>query len=321
MADGNLSGDFNAQKYPAQEFDRAIYTQDAVRLKELIRDLKLPKDQRAAFLTGELRKACALAFGGAVKLEIIDALIDAGARVNQPQGHDASPFGITCQSNNVTLLRHLIARGADVNADVVQDQFGAAKPLHYACDHGQNPEIVQELLSHRANPNAKGFFGQTPLHAAAAARPKRAADAERLMVVDLLLRHGARVNAVDKSDQTPLFSLLAHSPDAGTVQKLIEGGANLKHVSRTDGSALHLAADRGLHEMVALLIRSGAPLLLKNAEGRTPREQLVHSRNEAPAPGGNPAVDHAETLRLLETAEGKIRPRDVRKFVKHKWGL
>ena len=343
MADDKLSGDFNAPKANTAEFDRAIFNQDADKLKKLVSELKLPKEQKTDFLTRELRKACSLVYHSAIDQTIIDTLIDAGARLNQPQGHDASPFGIICQSNDVSLLRHMIKRGADVNADVNIDQFGCSKPLHFACSHSQNPEVVAELLKNRANPNAKGFFGQTPLHTVAATRPRKFRDGsggDRNPVVEMLLKNGAKVDALDKWDQTPLLALINHSPDVKVAEKLIDSGANLNHVSRADGSALHMAAERGLHEMVDLLIRKGAPLLLKNAQGRTPSEhardlqQTMQSAfgaaKAAPiAPSNQPAaddasaapVDHARTLAILDDAEKQISRRNVRKVVKHKWGL
>ncbi|MEZ0225929.1 MAG: ankyrin repeat domain-containing protein [Alphaproteobacteria bacterium] len=342
MADGKLTGDFNAGKNPvsASEFDRAIFNQDVERLQELIAALKMPKEQKVDFLTTELRKACALVYHGTIDIGIIDALIDAGGKVNQPQGRDASPFGIICQSDDVTVLRHMIKRGADVNADVNIDQFGCAKPLHFACGHSQNPEIVKELLNNRANPNAKGFFGQTPLHMAAAAHPKKSRDgqtADRTPVVDLLLKNGAKIDAVDKWEHTPLLSLIAHSPDAKVAEKLIDEGASLKHVSPTDGSPLHMAAERGLHEIVGLLIRKGAPLLLKNAQGRTPTqhakehlEGMRKSAEEAPAPAAKPSdigpsnskpgVNFGKVLQSLEEAEKLLGNRGVRNMIKRKFG-
>lgn len=339
MADDKLPGDFNAHQNPVADFDRAIFTQDAGKLKQLVADLKLPKDQKTDFLTRELRKACALVYHGAVDKTIIDTLIDAGAKMNQPMGHDVSPFGIICQSNDVSLLRHMIKRGADVNADVNIDQFGAAKPLHFACSHSQNPEVVAELLTNKANPNAKGFFGQTPLHTVASTRPRKFRDGsggDRNPMIDLLLKHGAKIDAIDKWDQTPLLSLINHSPDVKVAEKLIDKGANLKHVNRADGSALHMAAERGLHEMVELLIKKGAPLLLKNAQGRTPSEHAREHQQSlqkaftagaaspvpaAQAPANDAAVDHIRALALLENAEKNVNLRHPRRVVKHKWGL
>lgn len=340
MADDKLSRDFNAGKNPvsASEFDRAIFNQDVDRLHELIAALKMPREQKADFLTTELRKACALVYHGTINVGIIDALIDAGGKVNQPQGHEASPFGIICQSDDVTVLRHMIERGADVNADVNIDQFGCAKPLHFACGHSQNPEIVKELLDNRANPNAKGFFGQTPLHLAAAAHPKKSRDgqaADRTPVIDLLLKAGAKIDMEDKWEHTPLLSLIAHSPDAKVAEKLIDEGANLKHVSRTDGSPLHLAAERRLHEIVDLLLRKGAPLLLKNAQGRTPSEHAQEhldgmrkkSAEEAPAaktadmgPPNKREIDYSKVLQRLAEAEKQLGSRGVRNLIKRRFG-
>jgi len=344
MPDKRIARTFNgvpvAQTAPANsndsgpktpDFDKAIFNQDAPKLKELIGELKLPKEQREDFLTAELRKACALVYHDAVNIEIIDALLDAGAKVNEGRGHDTSAFGVICQSGDVELVRHLIRRGADVNADVNDDRFGAAKPLHLACGRSQDAAVVAELLDNRADPNAKGFFEQTPLHLVAAAPPRTRDGAGKMPIVDLLLGHGAKVNAIDRSDQTPLFSLLTHQPDLKLAEKLIDSGASLKHVNRTDGSALHLAAEKGLYEFVDLLIKKGAPLLIKNTAGHTPLRHLKEQqeslkKNEGSLGAGfnknipaASAIDFAKAEALLRFAEDNIRKRDVRNFVKHKW--
>ena len=145
MADDKLSRDFNAGKNPvsASEFDRAIFNQDVDRLHELIAALKMPREQKADFLTTELRKACALVYHGTINVGIIDALIDAGGKVNQPQGHEASPFGIICQSDDVTVLRHPTTG----SVQRVALGGGTVKPVINAGDGGKSDSSLMVHLS------------------------------------------------------------------------------------------------------------------------------------------------------------------------------
>lgn len=133
--------------------------------------------------------------------------------------------------DDVHQVRALIANGIDVNE--VSGLTGT-RPLHYAAYRG-NFEIVIELLSAGANPNARSESsknirrdGGAPLHLAA--------DGGSIEVVAALLRAGADPSAKDKSGWTPL----------------------------------HYAAFDGHAEIVTTLLDAGADATAKDKLGRTP---------------------------------------------------
>jgi len=74
-------------------------------------------------------------------------------------------------------------------------------PLHIAAMNAFCPEIVLTLVEAGADVRAENLFGQTPVHVAAQCAID---EAEVAKVIDLLLRQGSDVNAVDEFGCTAL---------------------------------------------------------------------------------------------------------------------
>jgi ankyrin repeat protein len=105
----------------------------------------------------------------------------------------STPLNLAVGKRDKKMIEFLLGHGADVNA---KDSDNAT-PLHHAVGERN---LVDLLLAHAADVNAKDSGSQTPLHLAAALAEKDS--------VELLLAHGADVNAVDASNHTPLYSAL-----------------------------------------------------------------------------------------------------------------
>ena len=101
----------------------------------------------------------------------------------------------------------------------------------------------------------------------------------------LTCRANVNVRMQDKSDMTPLHvAALTAQPNNESLQmimrNLILAGANVNAVTRTVQTALHLAADRGSHELCAILLESGgADVNIQDAEGNTALHLAVKSRH------------------------------------------
>lgn len=126
----------------------------------------------------------------------------------------------------------------------------ADEPLRLAVKNGHY-ECADMLLRHGANPNARYFLGAEinlvgPLN---------------VRFIELLLRYGAEPDARDRGGLTPLMKAARHPHGLETVQLLLKHGADVnamapdRHDRRT---VLHYAVLSGNLSTVKLLIDNGA---------------------------------------------------------------
>jgi len=117
----------------------------------------------------------------------------------------------------------LLASKADVNAK----GNNGTTPLHEAAGIGSK-DVVELLLAKGADVNARDGEGDTPLHRAAAAGHKD--------VVELLLANKANVNARDDSGMTPLKAANPISPTMNIVVLLRKA----RFCGEQESSSIHL---------------------------------------------------------------------------------
>jgi ankyrin repeat protein len=187
-----------------------------------------------------------------------------------------------CNDRQMGIVQLLLQEGADPNET---DELGLTA-LHWASANSA-PEIVSLLVAAGARPSAQDAYGLTPLHYAAQMRA-------RSEVIRSLVTLGADPNARTFSDPagqakviwlwavestvgpahpalagaTPLH--LAALTDAGNVQALLSGGADVHAASRTGWTALHFAAAAGQQALMEPLLRAGADVNVPDGQGRTP---------------------------------------------------
>lgn len=111
-------------------------------------------------------------------------------------------------------------------------------------------DITELLLSRNATVNLLSAAGFTPLHEAALGGATRAAQ--------VLLKHGAQVDARDKENgATPLY-IAASWGHADLVAVLVERGASVNAKDHRGISPLQAALRNGHAEIAAYLRRKGA---------------------------------------------------------------
>jgi ankyrin len=158
---------------------------------------------------------------------------------------------------DVTVVRQLLASGADVNA---ADDEGTT-PLHWAV-WADDEATVQELLTARASATVVNAFHVTPLSIAA--------DHGNPAIVRHLLAAGAKADDVDTSGQT-LLTAAVRSGNVETVRLLIEAGAQVNTAEPQIGhTALMWAARTNNGAVVKLLVEKGAAVEARTRAGAKP---------------------------------------------------
>jgi len=211
------------------------------------------------------------------KLNIVAALLKAGADVNAENEWEATPLHFASSPETAAALLKAKAKVNAVNS-------GGRTPLHYAARNGFD-QVVRTLLGAGADVNIGRNIDGTPLFLAA--------DEGHAQTVDALIEAGADVNAADNMGTTPL--LVASSNGHGTiVAALLEAGANADVEAVVHGiftTALRIAKENHHNDIVELL--------------------KIHSKNKS----GKAFLQAAATLRLKELIK-KLNANDSEKLTR-----
>ena len=214
-----------------------------------------PNSKRAKLIANQIHQACLIG-----ESETVQNLL------NQiPHKHKIKPeidanrtLHVVSKSGNVTIVKELLKIGVDLDC---QTEHGEA-PLHIACENG-HVEIVEELLKNGANANNKCFLDKvTPLHCVDTVQNQENAT----KIVQLLLKHGAKVNAKDVYGGTPLYAA-SRCGNIAVVKELLKNGAN---VSARFETPLHAAAKLGQVEVIEELLIYNADINAKDRKKYTP---------------------------------------------------
>lgn len=183
--------------------------------------------------------ALCLAIVSEPDLDIIEALIKAGADIN----HQENESGMTPISKatevDFELLRVLINAGANVNTPDID----GCSPLCSATVYG-DLEMVEALVNVHADLNQWEKFHQTPL--------LLAVSNSFLEIVEVLVQSGADVNICDVYGTCPLY-MAASLNDIEIVQILLRANADLDVENNEGMSAVDIAMSREYYDVVHLI--------------------------------------------------------------------
>jgi ankyrin repeat protein len=167
------------------------------------------------------------------------------------------------EKGQLPIVRYLIQHGVNIDTK----DCNSFTALHHATEEGQ-VQIVQYLLENGANPNIKG-------------RPPPLITAAKLgydSIVQLLVQHGANINAPDWLDITPLTAAITENKN-DTVQLLVSLGVDVDFPGPQGWTPLMEAVHAGNYEITKLLLASGADVQIRNDNGDTVFEIARNSNN------------------------------------------
>ena len=175
----------------------------------------------------------------------------------------------------LNVVKLLLANRADMYA---ADCYGSM-PIHYAAKKGRY-EIVKYFLDQGMDPNItyraymKPFFNEvpnysltTPLHSAVYSGS--------LETVQLLIEHGADVNAKNQNGCTPLFFAVraGHAP---IIELLLDNGADINASVASGGTPIFEARN---YQIFKLLSDRGAKVNVTTKNGSTPLFDAVERKD------------------------------------------
>ena len=206
--------------------------------------------------------------------ECVKVLLESGSLIStESTDKDTSIwdkiFRLDVSSKKDTMLKLvdiLLSHGADIAHSATGYSL-----LHCAAAAGMI-DLAKKCLDAGVNPRAKtSEMAESPLHMVMKDQnPSHGLPGNQVEMVQLLLDHGAEINANDFSNETPLHRA-CNSGLEEVVQLLINKGANMNSVDDDDNTMLHKACYGGNMNIVKLIVET-RPLQMnmKNNNDETP---------------------------------------------------
>ena len=179
-------------------------------------------------------------------VEMAELLLGKGADINSTTSKKETAlilqfFGINPKS--MAVVRFLLAQGADVT---VQDKYGESVLFRL----GDSPEMVAEMVARGADVNVQNNQGETPLHHVIRTR--------RIRCVEALLKAGAQSGKKNHKGAAPLHYATAGDPSPEMVELLLRHGADVNAEMQDGRRPIDNAIQQGSDKVVQLLKARGA---------------------------------------------------------------
>ncbi|PNP78495.1 hypothetical protein FNYG_08125 [Fusarium nygamai] len=157
-------------------------------------------------------------FRSQARFEIVELLLVNGAKADARNGNGQACLHTLALRRNIIpstcdIIQLVTSHGADINAK----DYDGNTPLHLVTKYG----TVEALSTFADQPgldlNARNHLGKTPLHDAASLKVPGTGE------LDILIRKGADINALDNESRTPLDGATERGYEP-SIQLLIENG-------------------------------------------------------------------------------------------------
>ncbi|NXE22433.1 NFKB2 factor, partial [Ardeotis kori] len=222
----------------------------------------------------------------AVIKQLIEVIVSIPSQqiINISNNLQQTPLHLAVITKQPQVVQLLLQARAD---PTLLDRYGNSL-LHLALQAGDE-EMLRMLLAHLGSaapyllrlPNFHGFL---PVHLAVKAKS--------LACLDMLVRKGADVNAVERQGgRTPLH-LAVEMENLNMATHLVKKlGADVNSRTFAGNTPLHLAAGLGSPTLTKLLLKAGADMLCENDEPISPSSSEASSDTDAdPEEQGEPAL-------------------------------
>lgn len=187
------------------------------------------------------------------RVEVVKALLQAGARVEAPNDLGRSPLLLATVAGSHETVQVLL----DAKANIEQSGRSQWTALMYAA-HGGNPQMVQALLDAKADTGARSSDGWTALNIACFEQKPQAVSlllqANADVYARTLLSGSPLISATTRNDVEIVRQLLAAAAKTGTPEQLRD------YIHAQDGrglGALNYASTKPGPEMLQELLWAG----------------------------------------------------------------
>ncbi len=202
------------------------------------------------------------------KPEIITLLLKMGARVNELDSHGDTALAYATTSQNLPVMRLLLAANVDVN---IRNEEGYGC-LDKAVDEGRD-DLVRLLLEFGAKTEApEGVWSPLARHLSRPITNKK--------ILPLLLHYGAQIDEKNPYEVTPFMGACARQ-DFTIMALALEAGADVNAASNEGNSPLHLAVKDSSLKLINFLLVNKANVNVQNKKGETPLLWAVDDKNVA----------------------------------------
>ena len=297
------------------EFITAIQKRDNEKAKELI-------ENKTVKINSTINSSTYTPLTYAAKYnnrDIVEFLIEKGAKVNKADDEDVTPLYNAIIYNNIDIVKLLVENGADVNKANAKNET----PLHIAVHHGYK-KIVKILIENGANINTQDTINKyTPLHLALSCPGPIEDEAFMgyLNIAELLIKSTTdrgKLEITDRQKNTPLHKLIGtinkiklddtsrglgysdlYKAALNIVNLLIENKVNVNAANENGNTPLHRALRNDDFELAYILIEAHANTKIKNNNNKTPLQ----------------SIDDADLTRFQEFLENK---KEMQLLLSHK---
>ncbi|XP_053540094.1 protein TANC1 isoform X2 [Ictalurus punctatus] len=238
-------------------------------------------------------------------LEMVSLLLEFGAPVDGASENGMTPLCYAAAAGHLGVVNLLCRKGAKVDhvdksgqcAGVHAALRGHAEILQYLLDQDWSSDPTQSEQNPKSRVVQQAFIAASSMghvqvvelllqHGAeldASDKHGRsllmvAASEGHVTTVDFLLSRGACMTAVDKEGLTPL-SWACLKGQKSVVELLVEKGAQIDHTDKNGRTPLDLAAFYGDADIVHYLVERGAVIEHMDYSGMRPLDRAIGSRN------------------------------------------